>query len=75
MFRIAVFVSGRGSNLKSILNYVENENLQIEPGDFIWVPKEPQRTLAYYLEQAGSVASILGPIATIVVIIVTNSGK
>ncbi len=30
MFRIAVFVSGRGSNLKSILNYVKNEKLQIE---------------------------------------------
>ncbi len=30
MYRIAVFVSGRGSNLKSILSYIKNENLPIE---------------------------------------------
>ncbi|MGD8778656.1 MAG: phosphoribosylglycinamide formyltransferase [Ignavibacteria bacterium] len=30
MYRIAVFVSGRGSNLKSIYNYIKKENLRIE---------------------------------------------
>ncbi len=56
---------------KSWIPISQKDNVKIEPGDFIWVPKEPQRTLEYYLKQAGAIASILGPIATIVVILVT----
>jgi len=66
-----ILIKGKGKNWISI---TEKENIEIEPGDYIWVPKEPQRTLEYYLKQAGIIAGILGPIATIVVILVTNSG-
>lgn len=66
-----ILIKGKGKNWIPI---ADKENVAIEPGDFIWVPKEPQRTLEYYLKQAGIIAGILGPIATIVVILVTNSG-
>lgn len=64
-----MLIKDSGKNWMPIL---KKGNVEIEPGDFIWVPKEPQRTLEYYLKQAGSIASILGPIATIVVILVTS---
>ena len=65
-----MIIKGKGKNW-----IPADENVEIEPGDFIWVPKEPQRTLEYYLKQAGAIASILGPIATIVIIIITNTGN
>jgi len=67
-----ILIKGKGKNWIPV---VDEENIVIEPGDFIWVPKEPQRTLEYYLRQASIIAGILGPIATIIVILVTNSGN
>lgn len=54
---------------------VENKDkFELEPGDFIYVPKEIPRTFGFYLSRIGSVASIVGSIATIVLLL-TQFGK
>jgi len=54
---------------------VENkETTSIDPGDFIYVPKTIRRPFKYYLENFGSIASIIGSIATIILLVV-QSGK
>ena len=46
------------------------DKLDIEPGDFIYVPKDVPKSFKYYLEQWGSIASIVGTVATLVLIII-----
>jgi protein involved in polysaccharide export with SLBB domain len=54
---------------------VENkETTSIDPGDFIYVPKTIRRPFQYYLENFGSIASIIGSIATIILLVI-QSGK
>jgi protein involved in polysaccharide export with SLBB domain len=54
---------------------VENKDkTEIEPGDFVYVPKEIPRTFGFYLSRVGSVASIVGSIATIILLL-TQFGK
>lgn len=54
---------------------VENKDKsELEPGDFIYVPKEIPRTFGFYLSRIGSVASIVGSIATIILLL-TQFGK
>ena len=48
---------------------VDDEEARVEPGDYIWIPKEPQRDLEFYLKNSGSVAAIVSAIATILVLI------
>ncbi len=48
----------------------DDSSIEIEPGDFIWVPKEPVRNFNYYLSQVGSIASIIGSVATVVLLFV-----
>lgn len=43
---------------------------KIEPGDYIWVPKEPLRTFDYYVSRFGSYVSILGGVATVILLII-----
>lgn len=45
----------------------ENENIKIEPGDHIWVPKSPPRTIGYYVKNLGTVISALGTLALIAI--------
>ncbi|MGK9368122.1 SLBB domain-containing protein [Melioribacter sp. Ez-97] len=47
----------------------EIDKLKIEPGDYIYVPKEIPRTTWFYVERTGNVLSIVGSIATIVILI------
>jgi protein involved in polysaccharide export with SLBB domain len=42
----------------------------VEEGDYIWVPKEPYRPTAYYLQQFSQIFGILGTVATLVVLVV-----
>ncbi len=54
---------------------VENKDkAELEPGDFVYVPKEIPRTFGFYLSRVGSVASIVGSIATIILLL-TQFGK
>ncbi len=48
---------------------IEKDSINIEPGDFLWVPKEPVRGFDFYLKQVGSVAGILGSVATLILLI------
>ncbi|MCH8326447.1 MAG: SLBB domain-containing protein [Bacteroidetes bacterium] len=47
---------------------IDNE-VKIEPGDFIWVPKDPHRSFTYYLNQTSVYFSIIGTIATILLLL------
>jgi protein involved in polysaccharide export with SLBB domain len=40
----------------------------IEPGDYIWVSKKTPRTLWYHIGQVGTIAAILGSIATVILL-------
>ncbi len=42
----------------------------IEPGDYVWVPKEPYHPFAYYMQLYSQVFSVLATIATLAVLVV-----
>ncbi len=42
----------------------------IEPGDYIWVSKKTPRTLWYHIGQVGTIAAILGSIATVILLFI-----
>jgi len=48
----------------------EDSKEKIEPGDYIWVPKEPLRTFDYYVSRFGSYVGILGGVATVILLII-----
>jgi hypothetical protein len=52
----------------------EDKVLNIEPGDFIWLPKEPVRNFDFYLARIGSISQIVGSVATIILLL-TQFGK
>jgi protein involved in polysaccharide export with SLBB domain len=41
----------------------------IEEGDYVWVPKEPDRTFAYYVTIYAQFAAIIGTVATLALLI------
>jgi hypothetical protein len=43
----------------------EMENDRIEPGDYIYIKKDPPRSTDYYLYRIGLVAGIFGSVATL----------
>ncbi|MGE5458683.1 MAG: SLBB domain-containing protein [Methanococcaceae archaeon] len=47
----------------------KDKNLTIEPGDFIWMPKQIHRTFSYYLTRVGAVAGVIGTLATLVILL------
>lgn len=49
---------------------IEEKNIEIEPGDYIWVSKKPIRTFWDHVDRASRVASILGGIATVVLLFI-----
>ena len=49
------------------------KDVEIEPGDFIWVPKKPIRDFDYYLQRVGYIGSVLTGIATIILLFVQVS--
>lgn len=52
----------------------QKEKLKLEPGDYIYVPKEIPRTTWFYIARTGTIAGIVGSIATIVLLL-TQFGK
>lgn len=53
---------------------IEQKNVKVEPGDYIWASKEPVRTFWDQVEQASRIASILGGIATVILLFI-QAGK
>lgn len=48
----------------------DDEDAVIEEGDYIWVPKDQVRSFDFYMKRLSTYLSIVGPIATIILIIV-----
>ncbi|MBU0559059.1 MAG: SLBB domain-containing protein [Bacteroidota bacterium] len=48
----------------------EDNGTSIEGGDFIWIPKETPRSFDYYLDRIQAVSSVVGTVATILLLIV-----
>lgn len=46
------------------------KNIHVEPGDYIWVSKKPIRTFWDHVENASRIASILGGIATVILLFI-----
>lgn len=51
------------------INLTENRNAQIEPGDYIYILKEIPRSFWYYAAQVNTITSIVGSIATVVLLL------
>jgi len=45
-------------------------SISIEPGDFIWLPKEPVRTFSYYLDRVMAISSIITALATVLLLVI-----
>lgn len=56
-----VIIKGKG---KSWITE-QKEKLNLEPGDFVYVPKDIPRTTWYYIERIGAVTGIVGSVATL----------
>ena len=48
-----------------------DKNPDIEDGDYIYVPKEPQRSFNYYIGRVGQYLSIISSVATVVLLLVS----
>jgi len=60
-----IVIKGR---TKEWISPIDNK-VEIEPGDFIWVPKNPHKSFNYYLTQTGVYFTIVGGIATILLLL------
>ncbi|HKI77533.1 MAG TPA: SLBB domain-containing protein [Ignavibacteriaceae bacterium] len=49
---------------------VYDENAKIEEGDYLYIPKDPKRSFHYYLSETASYLSIIGSIATIILLLI-----
>ena len=50
--------------------WLKPDETTIEEGDYVWVPKEPYRPFAYYMQVYGQLFSIIGTLVTVVVLVV-----
>jgi len=48
----------------------EETKYEIEPGDYIWIPKELRRDFTYYSERVLAISSVVGTLTTIALLIV-----
>jgi len=49
----------------------KNSDVEIEPGDYLWVPKKPIRNFDYYLNKVGSIASLVAGVATTIILLIS----
>lgn len=61
-----VVIKGKGKNWIT----KEKEKLKLEAGDYIYVPKIIPRNFNFYLSRIGSIAGIIGSVATIILLLV-----
>jgi polysaccharide biosynthesis/export protein len=57
------------SESKAWLRADKNPN-SIEPGDYLYIPKDPVRSLDYHINKVANYLSIVGSIATIIILVV-----
>jgi protein involved in polysaccharide export with SLBB domain len=50
--------------------WLKPDETTIQDGDYVWVPKEPYRPFGYYMQIYGELFSIIGTLATLVVLAV-----
>ena len=55
------------------LEIKEDETIIIEPGDYIWIPKEIPRNFTYYLSRIAAVSSVIGTVATIIILVIQTT--
>lgn len=56
---------------KKWINIKDKLNSEIlEPGDYIWIPKEPRRELNYYTQRISYIAQIISALATTIIAVV-----
>lgn len=55
---------------RSWVKVKDQKKLNVEPGDYIWIPKEPKRTFKYYLDRTVAISSVVSAVATILLLIV-----
>jgi protein involved in polysaccharide export with SLBB domain len=48
------------------------DETKIEEGDYVWVPKEPERSFAYYMNIIGQTASVLSVALSIVLLVIQS---
>ena len=46
---------------------------KIEPGDYVWVPKEPYRPFSYYLQIYSQVFGIVGTVVSLALLVVQST--
>jgi len=56
------------SKSRAWINMTDTEDYNIDPGDFIWVPKDVPKDFNYYLARTASIAGVIGAVATLVLI-------
>lgn len=72
---------GKGQNAKEDVYLIKGKSRSwtkiekdvaytIEPGDFIWLPKEPVRTFSYYLDRVMAISSIVSALATVLLLVI-----
>ncbi|MDP3149548.1 MAG: SLBB domain-containing protein [Ignavibacteria bacterium] len=72
---------GKGQNAKEDIYLIKGKSRSwtkiekdvsytIEPGDFIWLPKEPVRTFGYYLDRVMAISSIVTALATVLLLVI-----
>ncbi|MGE5412076.1 MAG: SLBB domain-containing protein [Clostridiales bacterium] len=54
---------------RSWIKVNEDESIVIKPGDYVWIPRKQIRTFGYYLQRVTAISSIIGSIATVVLLI------
>lgn len=55
---------------RSWIKIEKDVSYAIEPGDFIWLPKEPIRTFSYYLDRVMAISSIVSALATVLLLVI-----
>jgi hypothetical protein len=50
--------------------WLKPDETTIEEGDYVWIPKEPYRPFAYYMQVYGQLFGIIGTLVTVVVLVV-----
>jgi len=68
----AFVIKGRTRNW---ISTEEHDNINLEPGDYIWVPKKAPKTFKYYLDRVSAVMGVVGSIATVILIVVSLQQK
>ena len=72
---------GKGQNAKEDIYLIKGKSRSwtkiekdvsytIEPGDFLWLPKEPVRTFSYYLDRVMAISSIVTALATVLLLVI-----